>query len=308
MKITYYPAYDITAGSSRLRCYWIQQELLNRGIDARLQSSPFTSDIIVFQKIFTPYCINLAKKAKNRKIKIIFDLDDAFPRSKPMIKLADIVVNASEGLGDYIRKLTNDDTIKTRLIRDPVDYIKQPLPKRKHTKDDNLQIAFYSHPVNLPTISLCKDPIIQLQDEYDLTLVYISGQRRDEFFVGLNYRYEQWDLKTFSKKLRKYDLAVIPQIYPWKTRCKQVQAITHNLPCVCSNTPPFYDLSSNTNTTSYLCKTKDDWFKAIKLLLNPKNRNLFLEKTLDWTWKHHNLKYITDQWIKLFEDLLENNI
>lgn len=305
LKICFYPRYDMNGGSSRCRAYYIQQKLLEWGHDAFLMSAPYTADVIVFQKTYeNPYC-EIARKAKEKGIKIVFDMDDDY-RCKEMLELADVVVCDSQGLVDFCQNQTTKK-LNGRVIRNPVDYIKEPLPRRIHKKKKVLDIVYFAHPVNLKAFANCAPALKRLKEEgFKFNLYYIAGQRKDEYFRGFNPKWIRWKLSTFSESLRKFDISVLPQAWNWKGPAKQTESVAHNVPAVCEKILPNEELYKLADLEKYLASTDEEWYRAIKKLFKTKERNHFLDKVLPVVWKYRSHEYITQQWLDLFYEVLKN--
>lgn len=304
LRICYYPRYDRKGGSSRCRAYMIQEKLLEWGHDAYLMSAPYAADIIVFQKTYeTPY-LKIARKAKEKGIRIIFDMDDDY-QCKEMLELADIVVCDSQGLVDFCQNQTKKK-LDGRVIRNPVDYIKKPLPRRIHENKGPVKIVYFAHPVNLKAFANCAPALKRLKKEgNEFTLTYIAGKRKDELFKGFEVQWIKWSLETFSENLRQFDFSILPQAWNWKGPAKQTESVAHNVPAVCEDILPNRELYKWAGLENYLASTDEEWYEAIKKLFNAKERNKFLDKVLPVVWKYRSLEYITKKWLNLFYEVLK---
>lgn len=308
MKIVYYPRYDIKGGSSRCRAYYPQQMLLKWGHDAMMMSAPYTADVIVFQKTYAKGYCNIARKAKQKGIKIVFDLDDDY-KSAEMIGLADVVVCDSWGLVKFAQNQVKKK-IEGRVIRNPVDYIKKPLPRRIHKKTTNLELVYFANPANFKAFVNCRSAMERLRDEgYKFTLTLIGGNSLQHIykytnpFQGFAVKHIPWGLDTFSQNLRKFDFSILPQAWDWKGPAKQTESVAHNVPAVCEDIPPNVELYKAAGLEEYLAGTQKQWYAAAKRLFDPKERNRFLDKVLPVTWKLRSHEAITQQWLDLFKEI-----
>jgi len=307
-KICYYPRYDIRGGSSRCRAYYIQQKLVEMGVDAYLQSAPYTSDVIVFQKTYEKPYVNIARKAKEKGIKIVFDLDDDY-QSAEMIKIADVVVCDSQGLVDFAQGQVRKK-IDGRVILNPVDYIKKPLPKRIHKKKNNLRFVYFANPANFKAFLNCRGAMERLREEgYKYSLTLLGGnsfkhiQKYGDPFKGFKVEHIPWALDTFSKNLQTFDIAILPQAWDWKGPAKQTEAVAHNLAAICEKIQPNESLYKEADLMEYLAGTEEEWYQATKKLFDPKERSLFCEKVLPVVWKRRSHEQITKEWLSLFREL-----
>lgn len=304
MKICYYPAYTIKSGSSRLRVFFIKEKLLEWGHDVWLQSAPFDADIVIIQKIQNRSLLNIGNKCKRKGIPVVFDYDDP-ANWRLMIELAETVTSDSWGLIEFGKKLTKKK-FDGRVIRNPVDYIKDPLPKREHKKKTNLEIVYFAFPPNLVAFKNCRPALERLKGEgFKFSFTYISGKEMPQFFKGFQHKWLPWSYETFSRDLREFDLAVLPQAWNWKGPSKQVQSVAHNVPAVCEDIRPNRHLYKIAGLTEYLASTDEEWYRAIKKLFDPKERNKFQDKAFPAVWKTHSFDYIANKWLSLFKELTQ---
>lgn len=309
MRICYYPRYGIDGGSSRCRAYYIQRKLLEWGIDAYIASAPFSADIIVFQKTYEKHYCEIARKAKAKGIKIIFDLDDDY-KSADMIALAHIVVCDSKGLVKFAQDQVTKK-IDGRVIRNPVDYITKPLPRRVHTKKDNLELVYFANPANFKAFANCREAMEKLRkDGYNYELTLIGGKdlnhikRYGDPFGTFRVKHIPWKLETFSKTLQTFDFSILPQAWDWKGPAKQSESTAHGVPAVCEKIEPNVDLYKSAKLMEYLAGTTDEWYEACRRLFDPAERNRFLDRILPVVWKKRSHDGITKEWLRLFEEVL----
>jgi len=311
MKVTFFPFMPCCeTGSSRVRAYWLSEHLVKQGIDAQAQyhgtypprnlENVLDSDIIVFQKNYSEPWIRLAEAAKEKGAKIVFDQVEKEETTR-MHSLTDVLTTDSTALAEWYSSLNPD--IETRVIEDCVAYLKTPLPPRQHTKTDGLKVAYFVSPSMIDNIIVCHEALQKLGKRRSYDLVVIAG-RLDPWRLGkLKYEYWKWSYEGFTDLLLKCDLAILPQKWKWKGGNKMVQAVTHNLPTVSSDTPAYRSTAEATGTEEYLCTKPDEWLAALEAMFDPDVRNGFLSKTSSWIWENYGMDCIGQQWIKLFEDL-----
>jgi len=311
MKVTFFPFMPCCeTGSSRVRAYWLSEHLVKQGIDAQAtyhEAPPgnlenvLDSDILVFQKTCEEPWIRLAEAAKERGIKIVLDQVDKEEITR-MHSLADVLTTDSTTLAEWYHSLNPD--VETRVIEDCVAYLKSPLPPRQHTESDGLKIAYFVSPSMIDNIFVCYNALKKLESRRNYDLVIIAG-RLDRWRLGrLKYEYWRWSVEGFTGLLRKCDLAILPQKWNWKGGNKMVQAVTHNLPTVSSDTPAYRSIAESTGTEEFLCTKPAEWLAALEAMFDPDERNCFLSKTTGYIWDNYNLGYIAQQWIDLFEGLI----
>lgn len=293
-----------------MRAYWLSENLAEQGIDAQATyhgappgnlENVLDSDILVFQKTYSEPWIRLAEAAKERGIKIVLDQVEKEETNR-MHNLADVLTTDSTALAEWYHSLNPD--VETRVIEDCVAYLKSPLPPRKHTESDGLMIAYFVSPSMMDNILVCHNALKKLESRRNYKLIVIAG-RLDNWRLGqLKYEYWKWSVEAFTGLLRKCDFAILPQKCSWKGGNKMVQAVTHNLPTVASDTPAYRRIAKATGTEGFLCTKPDEWLAALETMFDPDERNCFLSKTSGYVWDNYNLGYISQQWIDLFEGLI----
>lgn len=310
MKVSFFPVMPCCeTGSSRVRVYWLNDYLVKQGIDSHAcyfnkggaPSHIMNSDIFIFQKRYGPYWVRLAQAAKKDNIKIILDQVDIENVDK-MHSIADVLTTDSRPLADYYQKL--EPGVKAHVIEDSIAYLKSPLPPRKHTKREALKIVYFVSPSMMDNILVCHNALLKLRAKHDYNLIVVSGIPPKGPLGKLSYTHWKWSVEAFTSLLEKCDLAILPQKWNWKGGNKMVQAVTHNLPTVSSNTPSYRHIAEATGTEEFLCGSTGEWMRALDAMFDPDTRNQFLYKTSKWVWDNYNMDCIGQQWIDLFEELL----
>lgn len=317
MKIYYFTNGGFSTGSARCRAYRIAKYLNDmRGVESafsrdepythtwRGSFGPLDADIVIYQKQQEP--VDIARKARAKGVKVIFDMSDLMgSKFIDIINLADALTANTKGVLQSSLDQTNNK-VKTRILRDIVDYLYKPLPARIHTKTSNLKIVFQARPENLGTIRLARDALIRLKKKMDYEFTYISGiSVKKPLFEQLDPRWIQWKYDTFSEEMQKYDIAIAPNTIMTKGRVKVKDAVTHNLAVVSSKYPANWSLAVDTKTEEFCCANPDEWYNALMKMIDPKVRNDYMSKVLPYMWKEHSVETIGTRWYELFKELLD---
>ena len=312
MKVTFFPFMPCCeTGSSRVRAYWMASHLTEQGVEAQTRfygeappnyiENVLDDDVIVFQKTYSEPWIRVAEGIRKKGIKIVLDQVEKEATTR-MHGIADVLTTDSTELAEWYHSL--NPGVETRVIEDCVAYLKTPLPPRRHTKSDGLKIAYFVSPSMMDNVLVCHNALKKLEKRRNYELIVIAG-RLDPWCLGqLKYEYWKWSVDAFTGLLRKCDLAILPQKWTWKGGNKMVQAVTHNLPTVASDTPAYRRIAEATGTEEFLCKRPDEWLPALEALFDPVERNRFLAKTSGWVWDNYNIGRIARQWMDLFEELV----
>ena len=325
MKVYYFPSglrNSFENASSRLRIYFLQDWLTQHGVQSSIQRerqffSPLDADIIIFQ--LRNFDLEIAKKARAKNIRIIYDVTDIRPLSEEDLKArlleTDIVVTLNETIQKFISHV-EADWKRYKIIRDCVDYIKQPLPSRLHEKTIDLEIVFSTNPASLHNIRGSIIPLMQLRQKNKFRFTCISGKQVNsnsiyksvtEEIAWLNPQWVDWNFNTFVTNFRIADMAIVPQSKIDKPETKIRESIALNVPVVSSKIPSHWKFATDTHTTEFCCDNGnvDSWYKALEKLCNPKIRNDFLAKTLPYVWKNYSIEAIGKQWLSLFKELTD---
>ena len=318
MKVYYFPSGGRLTPSSRARIYNLEDWLKSRGVQIGIHEEkppfhPLDADILVYQKVTKPY--GIAEKAKKKGIPIIFDCSDVKEgKIKKIATIANIVTTSSIPLIENVR--SRADIKDGIVIEDPVDYIKGPLPPRIHTKKDDFIIIFTCSRGEFNTINPAITPLIKLRETVNFEFRYICGEnskwinkRRGGTIKRVNKlggKHVCWNIDTFSNEYRNADIAIAPQTRMHKTATKVTLAVAHNLPVVSSWTPSHLKFARGTGTEEFCVRNDNSkqWYKMLKRLCNPDERNKFLKKTLPYLWRVHSVEGVGREWLKLFNSLV----
>lgn len=308
MKITYYPhSQSILTGSSRQRVFLIQRWLLDHGIEARISSAPFDSDIIVIQKCCTQDLLNIIRRAKTSGIITVFDEDDLFWCSCAL-EADYITVDTPEKI-EWLQRQTSKK-LRCKVIKDLLDYLETPLPKRKHKEKETLNIVMFANPENLRNIEVCLPALLILKKVgRKFTFTYVSGNSEQkpayQFPKELEAKWIPWDLNTYSETLQKFDLALAPQIIPQKGPSKLIEAIGHNLAVIGTAIPSVKEWARETKNEEFICMNTEEWLIALNRMWDHNVRNAQLERTLPWIWKNRSLDVVAKSWLDFFEEIIK---
>ena len=306
MKVTFFVCSDdFMVGSIKSRVLLLQKYLNQNNIETEVYSPnnitdySTPTDIMIFLKTFTEPWLTIAKEGKKSGSKIILELEYCTDVGE-MFHLADIIVVGGMGLYNFYKKKNPDKIIS---IPDSVRYLEKPLPLRCHTKEDNLNIAYFVAPCNIKNILICYDALKLLKKKFKLHVITGRLSYCEDCFKGLNWKWITWKENTFIQELQKCDFAILPQRQKWKCNPKLIDAITANIPAICSNIPDYEWLAIELGIEEFLCKSTNDWIIAMEKMFNPVVRNEFLQKGLNRVWTNYNITSIGERWLKLFQEL-----
>lgn len=149
MLVSYVSQMDTKVASYRYRMLIPGAELEKLGHEVFVGPLPWhEADLVVFAKDFNPNEIAMAKIAKSRGAKVVYDLCNWVENEhyRLMCEIADDLVTTCDPLAEIIREKTGK---RPWVIDDPYEF-----PAREpHFKADPLRLLWYGHKSNLQSFS-----------------------------------------------------------------------------------------------------------------------------------------------------------
>ncbi|TXI38472.1 MAG: FkbM family methyltransferase [Methylophilus methylotrophus] len=182
-------------------------------------SVPQAGDTLIVSKVFTEHALSLAKDAKNRGAKVVVDFcDNLFdhpqrgPLQQALLRIADTVVAATEGMAYAINKHSRR---VDAVISDPVEFeFRQPsFSPKKH-----LQLLWFGHAVNLDTVKAFLPALEGYSKKQRLLLNLVTSLPNGEQDLSkllpehstLNVAYIPWSIEATQQAIKQADLVLIP--------------------------------------------------------------------------------------------------
>lgn len=252
------PIYILTQGpvtwaSSRLRGFWLAEaapdlfDVYSGGAMPELDGR----EMLVFQKRHTPADIGLAAHAKERGMKVVFDLTDPLWWWSPdtvnaMMELADVVTVSSRGLHEIIK----DIPVVKKVVHIPDRFRPQDFPQvREHEDSRPVKLVWFGQMMNRGALIGAMPILAYMANRgHEFTLRIIDegagiplGMSDKAFPID----YIPWTLETINANLLDCDVAVLPPYPgPWgsmKSDNKLAQAWWCGLPTVSGHVPEELD-------------------------------------------------------------------
>lgn len=310
----------IEIASSRLRCYFIHNYLLNNGVNSKIGFDK-DFDILIVQKSCNYITVDKAYECKKKGIFLIIDVDD-FPNDEEYSEcltllacLADLITTATPEQCDYFNKnYSKLNIIKNKVVCIPnsIDYgLKNPI-KKIHKYNSLLNIVWFGNFENAPfeileIVSSLPDTAITLITNADIKSI------KEHF----KYNFIPWDLENFSETLSKFDLCILShngsEISSAKSSNKMVSSILHGVPVIASATADYTRVAKIGDITNCLFNDIDTLLYLIDVYRDHDMRNTYLEKSQINIYKEFNVEKICNIFlynIKLRIELnsIKNNI
>jgi len=200
MKILFFLRYSRDQASSRVRGFYIAEEMKKRGIDcdiifgygkkvyAKFLLKFMNYDIIYFQKRYTGINVKLNKLARFMGKKTIFDIDDApggvslnstaEEMAIQMMKYSSAVIVGSHKLFDFAKRFNRFTYLLPTSIN--LDYYK---PKKEKKDKDCIKLGWVGNGINYKNdlLKLIK-PLEKIGGKYKIKLIIVGALGQKEIY------------------------------------------------------------------------------------------------------------------------------
>lgn len=272
-KIVFVPFRDMHASSTRLRCYESAKALEKLDWKCGVgKEGAETADVAIFQKRFSPWDLELAKKCKG---KVIFDIcDPNWLDSKQneinilkMAEVADCVVTSSSMQADWFR----GKGFVAYAIEDGFDFGNIPLDAKKEEKTT---ICWHGNRTNERWLSVIVEPLNRLFDESDLALKIIVDSPATMIpqfkFVP---KVVEWKLDSYLAEIARCHIGVAP--FPLDEKCsykgpdKLIMYMALDLVAVVSPIQAYKEIIQQSKN-GYIVRNNEpeDWYWMLKTLID----------------------------------------
>lgn len=264
--------YSMVMASTRLRTYDVIRYLRKKNINARLYNPFSRYNIVVFQKAFNKKFLFLAKKLKNKHIKIVFDInvnyidkdellvtEEQRKDIKEMLQIVDVVITPSFYLRDLYAKYNDNVHLIEEIIEERFFKV-----KKEHSDKDEVSLLFCGYAVKSEELYLIKDTFKYLYDKYKIKLILIC--EKDPHFNIIPYKFYKYSHKYLPQLLLKGDIKISPRDLSRKynlghsfTRIAYPMSV--GLPVVASPIPSYKD------SPAILCSERKEWEDRLNNLI-----------------------------------------
>ncbi|RYG62921.1 hypothetical protein EON80_22210 [bacterium] len=312
--------------SVRIRCLEPVQILQGRGVPVELFRNGHTAQykVVVFNKIYDQFHLDLARRLKGQGTKVVLDLcDNHFynPKNDPkvaergnrlreMLALADVVTVPGTQLQSVL-------PVPSQVIRDGV----RPLSKME-TWQRGLVKRFRRHERNLVWFGNWggtwggerraggmsemlphRDRLVELAKKHDLGLTIISNNRKvfDETFGNwdMPVYYEKWGSDArLRRNLARFDGCLLPVSQDPFTLCKSnnrlALALYLGLPVIADEIPAYSEFAP-------YC-ILNDWENGLESLVSGQNLS-DVRAGKEFVESHYMTIHAANDWQQLFDRL-----
>jgi glycosyltransferase involved in cell wall biosynthesis len=181
-------------------------------------------------------------------------------------------------------------------------YLNQEL--KQHTDKDEIVIGYHGNPNHLNHFSIgLKNALERLSQVRNIKLHVIKSKLSpiEDWKVGIPnipMTYSDWNLKTISNDIKKFDIGIVPNISQYKNGSfkdeitelgiyntdiqirfknksnigRSLVLIQHGIPVIADLTPSNMSLFSNLDN-GYAVLTEEGWYQALLKLISAEHRN-----------------------------------
>ncbi len=286
--------------------------------------------------------VNLIHKFKENKKIVIYDVDDLiFDKDQiqkisflktaddnirqhfikntnnylKMIKMTDLVITPTNFLSKYIKNKyhINTTVLRNHLDQRSLDFGEKIYHQTKNKKINNITIGYFAgtktHQNDFEIIhkSLTKilkeNPKVKLKIVGDPSLAEVFKK-----FPKQIYTHKKVPYKKLMNLYEDIDINLAPlevnnDFCESKSELKYFFAGACGIPTIASATDAFrYAIKNEQN--GYLCKTENDWYKYLNILIKNKNiRKKMGKLAFKHTRSKYNPKYQAQQLIKILKEM-----
>ncbi len=242
--VTYQATFNGNAASTRIRVTWPAKYMVNVyiGEDESVLSK---CKAVVFQTRFSTDDVKLAKRLKDKNVKILCDFTDphwskdyggSLPKDfKDIVGLSDCVMLPTIELEKSFLETFEDK--QTVIIPDRIDLSIYDKVK-KHIEHKDYRIVWHGSFGNICSMELARDSLEKLGKELKITLVCIYDHKDDHKineFKNIKLECYEWTNQKVIDELLNCDLSINPRYDNWKSYKsdnKTVAAWACGIPCV----------------------------------------------------------------------------
>jgi glycosyltransferase involved in cell wall biosynthesis len=227
------------------------------------------SDICFFQKACIPKSsFNVFKWLKRKKIRIIFDVDDAIYTGKRdfsdmIAKFSDIVICGNETLVQHYRDFSSNVIL--------LPTIENTNLFRPYWKDtfDNKTIGWIGSMTTIDNLDIVVNPINRIVEKYpQVNFLIISNSALDYTSKIKNTRLVKWNNESYISDLSSISVGIMPlkdnEVNRGKCGFKLIQYLNLKKPVIASDVGVNREIVAN---NGFLANSEDNWYVCLEKLL-----------------------------------------
>ncbi|MDQ0359816.1 glycosyltransferase [Breznakia pachnodae] len=263
-------------------------------------------NVVIFQKACLPKMkLNLIKKLKKRKCKIIFDVDDAVYLDKKdssdnIAILSDAVIVGNNTLYRHYVEV-NENTI----IIPTVDDTRKYEPYYSDTYNNKI-IGWLGSSSTIDNLDLIITPINKVIERHpNIKFVYISDDPKDYLSKIKNSYFVKWSADTYLDEISKFTIGIMPlksnDYNKGKCGFKLIQYLNMKKPVIASNVGVNEKIVDN---YGYVINQESEWKTYIEEVLeNQEKYNYFVTSIEKKFFKEYHYSVIFNKIVNCIESV-----
>lgn len=302
------PAETEDTASSRIRVYTLSRSLKSMGLSVSLNYSS-EADVLLIQKRVTEERMVMAREAKARGCKVIYDVDDlgtalwSFVPQRlfyNMLEVADLVTTDTESRRE--RLIAEYKVSRVEVLPDAIDYYPTGPIKITHVESKPLRVlwfgAFY-------TIIHFEKYIGVLSEMRDVRIVVIvtpiALKVCREWYPQIEFI--PWSLPTFVSSLQSCHVSCLVHGDSADDRTKSnnkfITSVNWGVPVIASRTPEYERTAREAGVAETLFENGADLVKRIDALRAPDARQSYMDKAQPYVWQHYSPAVVAEQFLDI---------
>ncbi|MFH1759843.1 MAG: hypothetical protein ABIA63_01955 [bacterium] len=303
IKITGIPIDTIHTASTRIRFFRLLK-YLPAGFKSSLYKDDIECDILYIQKNARPEIIRAAKTAVQRKIPVIYDIDDDFGvwpgmDETGMMNMATAVTTNTPERAAYLKNYTKTPI---HIIPDCLDYIEKR-NKPVHINKSIRSVATFgsNFTISISAAYLNHFPRYLAQS-------YFCADKSKKVING---NFIKWRLKPFLKQLKCFDVCLLAQNNDNRGRMKSsnrlLVCMSVGIPAIVSDTPAYSKIMKELEL-NYLIADSPLKINYILELISPVDiRREISSKFFKYAWSNHAPEAVSNKFAQLIHNIRNAN-
>jgi len=304
-RIAILPAHDDSAASSRIRAYALQKALASLGHDARI-GDPEGADVVFIQKRAMPDTVAVARAARRRGARVIYDVDDlgrtlwyfATPLSLfRLLHLANVVTTDTDGHREMLQR--DYDVTAAVVVPDTIDYDPSGPMRPEVTADAApLRVLWFGNAARyadaLASLSFVETVVSTNADQIGA----LSGRFSRVHFVP-------WSRAGFVALLQSCALTVLPHdgsdVERAKSNNRMIASINHGVPAIVSRTPEYERTAQEAGVEYAVFDDEMGLIRAVEHLRSAAVREQYLDSAQPVVWREYSPEAVARKFLRVAE-------
>lgn len=276
-------------------------------------------DIVIFQKKFDEQAIKLAAKLKQKKIKIVLDINVnyydpsalgkmylyMYNQAIDFAKIADGIITSTEYIRYFLKKIFPEKNI----ICIPENITDNFFLLNKVAKENNndLKLMYVGYAIKAKEVLIIKDVLQKLRENYNFSLIFICEKNPKISINGIKIKFIKYKQKEIHRQMLEGDIFIAPRDLSYSYNLghsftKIGYPMSVGIPVVASNIPSYE------KSPALLCKNGKEWQNNLKKLLNSfESREKLGKLGIEFCKNNYSTDLIKNRYINFFKEIINES-